>query len=197
VIETPRDPTGQRKAVFLDRDGIVNVDHDYVHTIENFTFTDGLFELCRAAQRRGFVLVVITNQSGIARGYYTEEDFHALTTWMVEALASEHVDIAKVYYCPFHPEASVARYRMDSFDRKPNPGMLLRARDELQLDLGASLLIGDRLSDIEAGRRAGVGRLCLIPHTTAAAAAAAGEDPVLEDVLICKSLEEVNLRLFG
>jgi D-glycero-D-manno-heptose 1,7-bisphosphate phosphatase len=185
------------KALFLDRDGIINIERDYVHTIEEFEFVEGLFELCRTAQRRGFLLVVITNQAGIARGYYTEEEFATLTTWMVEALASEHVDIAKVYYCPFHPDGSVERYRADSPDRKPNPGMLLRARDELDLDLGSCVLIGDRLSDIEAGRNAGVGRLCLIPHSTAAAIAAAQGDPILEEVIVCRSLEEAHSRLFS
>lgn len=184
------------KALFLDRDGIINVDRDYVSRVEDFEFVDGVFELCRTAQRRGCRIVVITNQAGIARGYYTEEDFQTLTDWMIGAFASEHVDIAKVYYCPFHVEATVPRYRADSFDRKPNPGMLLRARDELGISLADSLLLGDRLSDIEAGRRAGVSRLCLIPHSTAAAAAAAMHDPILQDVLICQSIEEAHRRLF-
>jgi D-glycero-D-manno-heptose 1,7-bisphosphate phosphatase len=183
------------KALFLDRDGIINVERDYVHKAADFTFVDGIFELCRAAERHGFLLVVITNQSGIARGLYTEEDFAAVTEWMIEKFASEGIAIAKVLYCPYHPEATIARYRCDHADRKPSPGMLLRARDELQLDLSASILIGDRLTDIEAGRRAGIRRLCLIPHTSAAAAVAAN-DETLRDVLISHSLDEARAALF-
>ena len=132
---------------FLDRDGIVNIERDYVHRAGDFTFVDGIFDLCRAARDRGFLIVVITNQSGIARGLYTEEDFAAVTLWMIGKFAAEGIAIAKVYHCPYHPEATIERYRCDHADRKPSPGMILRARDELQLDLSASILIGDRLTD--------------------------------------------------
>jgi D-glycero-D-manno-heptose 1,7-bisphosphate phosphatase len=184
------------KAVFLDRDGIINVERDYVHKAADFTFVDGIFDLCRAARAHGFLLVVITNQSGIARGLYTEEDFADVTLWMIEKFASEGIAIAKVYHCPYHPEATIERYRCDHADRKPSPGMLLRARDELQLDLSASILIGDRLTDIEAGRRAGIPRLCLIPHASAAPAIAAN-DETLRDVLISRSLDEARAALFA
>jgi D-glycero-D-manno-heptose 1,7-bisphosphate phosphatase len=184
--------TADSKAVFLDRDGIINVEHDYVHRIEDFTFLDGIFDFCRTAARKRFQLVVATNQAGIARGYYTEEDFERLTSWMIDAFAREGITMAKVYGCPFHPDASIERYRADSFDRKPNPGMLLRARDELSLDLAASVLVGDRLTDIEAGRRAGVGRLCLLASPRADL-----NDPSLRDVLVCRSLDEAAARLFG
>jgi len=151
-----------RKALFLDRDGVVNVEKNYVYRIEDFEFMDGIFELARAAQDAGYLLIVITNQAGIARGYYTEEDYHNLTRWMVDEFARRGITIAQVYYCPFHPEAGQGIYKADSWDRKPNPGMLLRARDEFDLDLSKSILVGDKVSDIEAGRRAGVGRLILL-----------------------------------
>jgi D-glycero-D-manno-heptose 1,7-bisphosphate phosphatase len=184
-----------RKALFLDRDGIINVERDYVHRADDFTFSDGIFDLCRAAGRHGFLIVVITNQAGIARGLYTEEDFAAITQWMIEKFADEGIAIAKVYHSPYHPEATIERYRLDHADRKPSPGMILRARDELQVDLSASVLIGDRLTDIEAGRRAGIPRLCLIPHESAAAALAANHE-TLRGVLISHSLDEARTALF-
>jgi D-glycero-D-manno-heptose 1,7-bisphosphate phosphatase len=197
---TPTDTTtplvGNAKALFLDRDGIINVERDYVHRAEDFTFVDGIFDLCRAAGRHGFQLVVITNQSGIARGLYTDEDFATLTEWMIGKFASEGIAIAKVYHCPYHPEATLERYRCDHADRKPSPGMILRARDELRLDLSASILIGDRLTDIEAGRRAGITRLCLVPHASATAAVAAN-DETLRGVLISHSLDEARAALFA
>lgn len=149
-------------ALFLDRDGIINVDKDYVYRVEDFEFINGIFELAAAARHQGYLIVVITNQSGIGRGLYTEEDFNHLTRWMTAEFAKREIAIAGVYYCPFHPQAGTGIYKRDSFDRKPNPGMILRARDELDLDLANSALIGDKLSDMEAGQVAGVGRLALI-----------------------------------
>jgi len=145
-----------RKALFLDRDGVVNVEKNYVYRIEDFEFIDGIFSLVQAAQKRGYLPVIITNQAGIGRGYYTEEDFHVLTQWMVGEFAMRSITIAGVYYCPYHETAGVGKYRKASFDRKPKPGMLFRARDELQIDLSKSVLIGDKASDMEAGRNAGV-----------------------------------------
>lgn len=150
------------KALFLDRDGIINVDKDYVYRIEDFEFINGIFELAGAAQHQGYLLVVITNQSGIGRDLYTEADFIHLTQWMVGEFARRKIAIAGVYHCPFHPEAGKGSYKKESFDRKPNPGMILRAADELQLELSKSVLIGDKASDMEAGRAAGVGKLVLI-----------------------------------
>lgn len=136
---------------------MINVDKGHVHRRDDFEFIDGIFDLCRAFQQRGYLLVVVTNQGGIGRGYYAERDFLALTDWMLSAFQEQGIAITKVYYCPFHPEHGLGAYRFDSFDRKPNPGMILRARDELQIDLGDSVLIGDRESDIAAGTRASIG----------------------------------------
>jgi D-glycero-D-manno-heptose 1,7-bisphosphate phosphatase len=183
------DPGMTRKALFLDRDGIINIERDYVHRAADFTFVDGIFELCRAAGRHGFLPVVITNQSGIARGLYTEADFAVLTDWMIGKFAAEGIAIAKVYHCPYHPEASVERYRCNHADRKPSPGMILRARDDLKLDLSASILIGDRLTDIEAGRRAGIPRLCLVPHESV-------KYETLHDVVIAHTLDDARRALF-
>jgi D-glycero-D-manno-heptose 1,7-bisphosphate phosphatase len=149
-----------RRALFLDRDGVINVDRHYVHRVEDFEFLPGIFELCTAAEACGYLIVVVTNQAGIGRGYYTEDDFQHLTTWMVAVFRQRGIGIARVYHCPYHPTAGVGEYRRESFDRKPQPGMLLKARDDLGLDLAASVLIGDKDSDIDAGRAAGVG--CLV-----------------------------------
>lgn len=141
----------KRPALFLDRDGVINVDIDYLHKIEDFDFIDGIIELCRHCQAQGYLIVVVTNQSGIARGRYSEEDFETLTHWMVEEFAKEGVQINGVYHCPHHPDIT-GKCRC----RKPEPGMLLDAAEDLEIDLAHSLLIGDKERDIEAAIRAGV-----------------------------------------
>jgi D-glycero-D-manno-heptose 1,7-bisphosphate phosphatase len=152
-----------RKALFLDRDGVINVEKNYVYRIEDFEFLPGIFDLCTIAKQRGFLLVVITNQAGIGRGYYSEADFNRLTEWMLEEFQAHDIKIDRVYHCPYHPTAGIGKYRQESFDRKPNPGMILKARQEFNLNLSQSVLIGDKNSDIEAGRAAGVGYLIAYP----------------------------------
>ena len=139
------------KALFLDRDGVINVEKNYLHKIEDFEFIDGIFELCRHYQQQGFLIIVVTNQSGIDRGYYSEEDFEKLTVWMIKAFKKEDVVITHVYHCPHHPDISGP-----CECRKPNPGMLLQAAKTYQIDLMESLLIGDKERDIEAGLHAGL-----------------------------------------
>jgi D-glycero-D-manno-heptose 1,7-bisphosphate phosphatase len=150
--------------LFLDRDGVINVEKDYVYRIEDFEFIDGIFELCARARQLGFKPIVITNQSGIARGYYTVADYERLTQWMLEKFAVRGSPIEKVYYCPFHPTAGIGEYRRESFDRKPNPGMILKAKADFALELADSVLVGDKDSDIEAGRAAGVGYNLTLLH---------------------------------
>jgi D-glycero-D-manno-heptose 1,7-bisphosphate phosphatase len=144
------------KALFLDRDGVINVEKNYVCRIEDFEFIPGIFELCASAQSLGFKLIVITNQAGIGRGYYTEADYQRLNDWMLEQFRGQGIEIDRVYHCPSHPTAGIGEYRRDSFHRKPNPGMILSARDELGLDLSISVLVGDKDTDIQAGIAAGV-----------------------------------------
>lgn len=151
-----------RAALFLDRDGVINIDHGYVCSPEQTGFVDGIFELVAAANRRGLAVVVITNQAGIARGYYTEQDFHRYMAWVREQFRLCNARLDAVYYCPHHPTAGVGKYLRVCECRKPAPGMLLAAQRELGLDLGASLLIGDAPTDIEAGQAAGVGRCLLL-----------------------------------
>jgi len=142
------------KALFLDRDGIINEDRSYVYRIEDFVFMEGVFDVLRCAQLRDYRLVVITNQAGIGRGYYTEKDFHRLNTWMLKQLKIENIVIDKVYYCPYHPIHGIGKYQKESGCRKPAPGMIVQAAAELNLDVSQSVLLGDKESDIEAGRRA-------------------------------------------
>ncbi len=135
------------KALFLDRDGTINVDHAYVHTKEAFDFIDGVFDFCRRAQQKGYLIIVVTNQSGIARGYYTEDDYQALTGWMIAEFARHGVTITDVFHCP----------ELSGPDRKPAPGMFLKARDKYAIDMASSVSLGDKPRDVEAGERAGVG----------------------------------------
>ncbi len=160
----PRSMSASHRALFLDRDGVINEEKNYVFRVEDFEFIPGIFELCAAAQRLGFKLVVITNQAGIGRGYYTEADYHHLNEWMLEQFRANGIVIDRVYHCPYHPTAGIGAYRRQSFDRKPNPGMILKARDDFDLDLSQCVLIGDKDSDIEAGRAAGAGYLVKLTH---------------------------------
>ncbi|MFT6693094.1 MAG: D-glycero-D-manno-heptose 1,7-bisphosphate phosphatase [Colwellia sp.] len=145
-----------KKALFLDRDGIINIDHGYVHKIEDFEFIDGIFELCRLAIAKGYQIFVITNQAGIARGYYDQATFEALSQWMVNAFAEQAITIAKVYYCPHHPIEGVNEFVMPCHCRKPEPGMIIQAQQEFSLTLAESVFIGDKVSDMQAASNAGI-----------------------------------------
>ena len=153
-----------RPAVFLDRDGVINKETGYTHKVDDFHFVDGVFAACRELSKTGYRLIVITNQAGIARGYYTEADFHQLTKWMLDKFRQQGIEIDDVYYCPHHPVHGVGDYRRDCDCRKPAPGMILRAAQEHSLNLQRSILVGDKITDIEAGRAAGVG-CCVLVRT--------------------------------
>jgi D-glycero-D-manno-heptose 1,7-bisphosphate phosphatase len=146
-----------RRALFLDRDGVINIDHGYVCRPAEFEFVDGIFDLCRQAAGLDYRVFVVTNQAGIGRGYYTEQQFLEATDWMRRQFLAQGARIEQVYFCPFHPEHGVGDYRRESACRKPGPGMILQAAREYHLNLAASVLVGDKESDIEAGQAAGVG----------------------------------------
>ena len=146
-----------RRAAFLDRDGVINKDSGYVHRCEDLEFTPGAIEGMRLLQEFGYVLVVITNQSGLAHGKYSEAQYQAFTAKLLNKLAHNGIKLESVYHCPHHPLGSVSKLAISCDCRKPAPGMLLKAAQELGLSLKDSLLIGDRHSDIQAARAAGVG----------------------------------------
>ncbi len=133
------------KALFLDRDGTINADHGYVCRREDFCFIPGIFDLCTRAQELGYLIIVITNQSGIERGYYTEADYETVTKYMVNEFSARGIRIADVFHCPF----------LSGPMRKPAPGMFLAARDKHQLDMAACVSVGDKQRDIEAATAAG------------------------------------------
>ena len=141
-----------QKALFLDRDGVINIDHGYVSRIDDFEFVPGVLEFIRRMQERGYLPIVVTNQSGIGRGYYSQEDFEKLTAYMLERMREAGITISRdqVFFCPHTPEEGCAC-------RKPAPGMLLAAKERFGLDMPNSVMIGDKASDIEAAEAAGVG----------------------------------------
>ena len=152
-------------ALFLDRDGVVNHEVGYLHHPADVRWVPGIFPLCRTAQSLGYKLVVVTNQSGIARGLYTEADFHTLMDWMRAEFLAQNVTLDAVYFCPYHPEHGVGPYKPEHSDRKPGPGMLFRAARDLSLDLAHSVLVGDRCSDVAAANAAGVAHAFLLRGT--------------------------------
>lgn len=158
-------PPGGQRALFLDRDGVINEEVGYLVLPEHARFVRGIFDLCRAAKELEYRLIVVTNQSGIARGYYSEEDFHVLMEWMRGEFEREGCPLDAVYYCPSHPEHGVGVYKRDSIDRKPGPGMLLRGAAEFGLDLAATIFVGDRCTDVGAGNAAGVGKVFILKGT--------------------------------
>lgn len=139
------------KAIFLDRDGVINKDYGYVFQENNFDFIDGIFEFTKKFTDLGFLVFVITNQSGIARGYYKESDFENISNFMKSKFLEKSINISKIYHCPCHPE-----YSKDCECRKPKPTMLIQAKDEFQIDFQKSLFIGDNKTDFEAGEKAGI-----------------------------------------
>lgn len=136
----------ENKALFLDRDGTINIDYGYVYQADKFVFIEGIFDLCQKAQEKGYLIIVITNQSGIARGYYTENDFEIVTKHMISEFAKNGIKITDVFHCPF----------LDGEDRKPNPGMFLKAQKKYNINMSKSLSLGDKDRDFEAAQKAGV-----------------------------------------
>jgi D-glycero-D-manno-heptose 1,7-bisphosphate phosphatase len=147
--------------LFLDRDGVINEDLGYVHLRKDFNFIEGIFDLVRVAKDAGMACVVVTNQAGIGRGYYSEQDFQELTDWMLERFREEGAGLDAVYHCPHHPEHGRGHYKVVCNHRKPGAGMILEAKRALGLDLERSVLVGDKFSDVAAARAAGVGKTFL------------------------------------
>ncbi len=145
----------KRKAIFLDRDGTITTDKGFVYKKEDLELLPGAVEAIKLANRHGLLVVVVTNQSGIARGYFTEEELKAFNTHLAQILDTQGARIDAFYYCPHHPEAPIKAYRKDCPCRKPQPSLLLKAAEELNIDLAKSYMVGDSPRDMEAGKRAG------------------------------------------
>ncbi len=151
-----------KPAVFIDRDGVINVDHGYVSNVDDFEYIDGVFDATKALKDLGYLLVLVTNQSGIARGYYTEQEFLTLTEWMDWNFVDLGVEFDGIYYCPHHPEGSVEKYTQVCDCRKPEPGMFISAQQELDIDMAKSVMIGDKADDMRAAIAAGVKNKILV-----------------------------------
>ena len=145
-----------RRALFLDRDGVINVNHGYVHTAALTDWVPGVFELVAEAHARGYLVIVVTNQAGIGRGYYDEAVFLEYTAWMHAQFAARGTPLLATYWCPHHPAEGLGDYRVECDCRKPRPGMLLEAIARFDIDPARSLMIGDKQGDLDAAAAAGV-----------------------------------------
>ena len=154
------------KALFLDRDGVINKDFGYVFKPENLEILDGIIPLCQKAKLLGYKIIVVTNQSGIGRGYCTEEQFWEFMEAIAVAFAKFGVKFDAIYFAPHHPQTTIEKYKTGEEFRKPNAGMILQAQKDWNINLEKSVLIGDKITDIQAGMRAGVGRNVLISTDT-------------------------------
>ncbi len=143
----------KQKALFLDRDGTINKDKNYIYRVEDFEFQPGIFDLIRSYQNQGYLIFIVTNQSGIARGFYSENDYKTLTDWMLNKFREKGIEITKVYHCPHHPD-----FTDECECRKPKPGLILQAIKEFNISPVNSMLIGDKKRDILAGENAGIGK---------------------------------------
>jgi D-glycero-D-manno-heptose 1,7-bisphosphate phosphatase len=176
-----------RPALFLDRDGVINEDANYVHRPDQVVFLDGIFDLVREANRLTIPVIVVTNQAGIGRGFYTEAQFHALMDWMRDQFLANGARLDAVYFSPFHAEHGIGAYRRESDCRKPGPGMLLCAAKDWPINLGTSVILGDKPSDMAAGLAAGVGNRWLLSENYGA--------PACNDYEVVPSLREATQRL--
>ncbi|MGL4903347.1 MAG: D-glycero-beta-D-manno-heptose 1,7-bisphosphate 7-phosphatase [Cetobacterium sp.] len=176
-----------RKVIFLDRDGTINVEKSYLHKWEDFEFEKNVIEGLKELKKMGYEFIVVTNQSGIARGYYSEDDLKALNNEMVKELKKHDIDILECYYCPHHPEKGLDQYKKNCDCRKPNPGMLLEGIKKYNVDIENSFMIGDKKSDLEAGKKAGLKSILILTGYGKNI-----EDDVKKEYLIGKDLLDIS-----
>ncbi len=148
-------------ALFLDRDGVINIDNGYVHQAAECEFVEGIFDLVIRANTLGYKVIVVTNQAGIARGYYTEVQFLDFSAWMKNEFSRNQAHIDEIYFCPHHPMHGLGKYHIECDCRKPAPGMFLKAQAAFNIDMQASVMVGDNISDLKAAIAAKVGSLNL------------------------------------
>jgi D-glycero-D-manno-heptose 1,7-bisphosphate phosphatase len=150
------------KVAFLDRDGVINKEVNYLHRREDFDYTENCVEALKKLRLLNYQIIIVTNQAGIARGYYTEEDYQELTAWFLADLANRGVEVLDVFHCPHHPEGSVKGLAVECDCRKPKPGMLHKAMQKYNIDIEQSIMVGDKVSDADAGSRAGLENCFLV-----------------------------------
>ena len=143
------------KTIFLDRDGVINKEVGYLHKIQDFEFINGVFDACLHFQALGYQLIIITNQSGIGRGYYDEDAFHVINNWMLEQFKNKRIEILDVFFCPHTPESNCDC-------RKPKPGMFNQANEKHNIDMEKSWMVGDKEADIQAANAAGIQNTILV-----------------------------------
>lgn len=175
-----------RKVIFLDRDGTINVEKSYLHKWEDFEFEKNAIEGLKELKNLGYEFIVVTNQSGIGRGYYTEEDLVTLNNQMTKKLKEFGIEILECFYCPHHPEKGIGKYKVDCNCRKPNPGMLLEGIKKYDVDIENSFMIGDKKGDLEAGKKAGLKSILVLTGYGKKI-----EEEVKGNYLIAKDLLEV------
>ena len=146
------------KTIFLDRDGVINKDINYLHKIDDFEFIDGIFDVCLYFQSLGYKIIIITNQSGISRGYYTESDYQKVTQWMLNQFKYKNINILDIFHCPHGPDSTCDC-------RKPKPGMFLKAKAKHNTDMEKSWMIGDKERDTIAANSAGIDNTILIRNS--------------------------------
>jgi len=158
------DALQSKKTLFLDRDGVININHGYVYQKQDFEFIDGIFTLCKHAQSKGYQIIIVTNQSGIARQYYSEKKFKQLSKWVEHQFWKKGISIKQTLHCPHHPKITYS-----CACRKPNIGMIIKAQRRFKVDLAKAIMVGDSLSDMKCAQRAKIGKRILfrakpIPH---------------------------------
>jgi D-glycero-D-manno-heptose 1,7-bisphosphate phosphatase len=183
------------KAAFLDRDGVINQEVGYLHEISKFKYVDGTKLALKNLRKLGYEIVVITNQSGIGRGFYTEEQYRTLTNYLINDLRSSGISVLDIFYCPHFLGSDFERYRGPCSCRKPAPGMITKAVRKFGIDPKDSILVGDKLTDIEAGRAAGIATCFLVESGHALPLDISTDVPVLENLLaVTNVLAELDLN---
>jgi D-glycero-D-manno-heptose 1,7-bisphosphate phosphatase len=152
----------RKNIIFLDRDGVVNIDYGYVHRAEELCYVEGIFETLQYLSKKGYSFIIVTNQSGIGRGYFSEDDFHNFMKLIEIDFKNNKLDLHGYYYCPHHPEANIEKYRTECSCRKPGTKMINDAINDYMIEIEESILIGDKLTDMECGLESGVGKIFLL-----------------------------------
>ena len=153
------------KALFLDRDGVVNEDFGYVHKKEQLKYVEGIFKLCLKAIKLDYKIIIVTNQAGIGRGYYSEDDFKRLMDIVKLEFIGKGIMIDAVYFCPHHPVHGLNQYKKNCWFRKPNPGMIKKALTDFNLDASKCIMVGDNITDMQAGQQSGINKLFMLTNS--------------------------------